>query len=86
MNFATYESHVQKACQSGQSLDPLVAMSYYRTAMRSPAASKFGTNAYKRAYRDLRDRVRARSYLPDRKPRDFLDAGIMAIAKAQVMA
>lgn len=83
MKFFDYQNHVTNACTKGIHLDPLLILAYYRTAMRSPAATKVGSNPYKSAYRDMRDVLRRRSYLPDRKPRDWLDAGIMVVAKAQ---
>lgn len=85
MDFQTYERHAAEAARKGESLDPIVVLSYYRTAMRINAAGKFGSNPYKRSYRELRDRVMARAYLPDRKPRTALDAGLLVLEKAQVM-
>lgn len=86
MNAQTYEAHACAACTKGLPLDPMVVMSFYRTAMRSPAARKFGSNPYRRAYRDIRDRVAKRAYLPDMTPRTALEAGILALNKAQVVA
>lgn len=57
--------------------DPLVLLGIYRARRSSLPHARY--------YQNMRDVLRRRSYLPDRKPRDFLDAGILAIAKAQVI-
>jgi hypothetical protein len=62
--------------------DPLLVMANTR---KVPSASPAITKLRQDAYRAARDRSRARSYLVDRKPRDWLDAGIIVIAKSQVM-
>ena len=85
MNFQTYNRHVTVACQKGVHVDPLVLLAYYRTAMRSPAATKFGSNPYKARYRDMRDVLRRRAWLVDMKPRNALEAGVVALNKAQVL-
>lgn len=82
-----YEAQIKAAHLKGQHVDPLYLLAQARHMMLSKAARKFGAvGNFKRDYRAARDRVMARSYLVDRKPRDFLDAGIMAIAKAQVIS
>jgi hypothetical protein len=81
-----YEAEYRNAAKRQMQIDPLVLMAQARHMMLSKAAKKYGAvGNFKRDYLSFRDRVRARSYLVDRKPRDFLDAGIMAIAKAQVI-
>lgn len=68
--------------------DPLLVIRHTRHAVVKD--SGHGLHAASRdirrkAYRDAMDRLRRRSYLPDRKPRTALDAGLLVLEKAQVM-
>lgn len=71
MNHQTYEVHAAEACRKGLPLDPLIAMAFYRSEMRSPAARNFGAGPSKRAYRELRMRVAKPVDLPSDTPYDL---------------
>lgn len=63
MKFTAYNA----ACRTGY-VDPLVLLGYLRTAHRSPAARKFGSNPYSRPYRELRRRLASPVDLPSDNP------------------
>lgn len=85
MTFQEYNAHIAAACKAGTPIDMMLVLAAYRSAMFTPAATKFGTNPYRRDYRDLRDRLMRRATLPDRKPRTALEAGLMVLERAQTM-
>lgn len=62
MNYQTYQSHAVRCCKTGLPMDPIITLSAYRDAMRSPAARKFGTNPYRRDYVDTKARVTAKCF------------------------
>lgn len=76
-----YRSSLAYALYSDK-FDPLVVMHNTR---RVRSGLVVANRLRDEAYRAARDRVRIRSYLPDRKPRDWLDAGLIVLEKAQIL-
>jgi hypothetical protein len=64
--------------------DPLVVIAHTRHAMargETEGLQAAARDIRRRAYADARDRVRKRAWLPDRKTRTALDAGLRVLER-----
>lgn len=68
--------------------DPLTVIRHTRHAVMKDGGLGLHAAARdirRKAYRDAMDRLRRRAYLPDRAPRNALDAGLLVLERAQVL-